>query len=110
MLVVSAYVKETDGNPGYISGTIQDPIYYDFGSILKFIESNFGLKTVIPPPNAYADTVANALDPQFYSLGTARTFTPIPAPVPAICFINPNTQNCYLNYTGPTDPDDDASD
>jgi hypothetical protein len=38
LLVVSAYVKETDGNPGYISGTIQDPIYYDFGSILKFIE------------------------------------------------------------------------
>jgi hypothetical protein len=38
LLVVSAYVKETDGNPGYISGTIQNPIYYDFGSILKFIE------------------------------------------------------------------------
>jgi hypothetical protein len=38
LLVVLAYVKETNGNPGYISGTIQDPTYYDFGSILKFIE------------------------------------------------------------------------
>jgi len=83
---------------------------YDFGSILQFIESNFGLTTVVQQPYAYADTVAKPLDPQFYSLSTARTFTPIPAPVPAICFINPNTHNCYLNYTGPLDPDDDASD
>ncbi len=55
----------------------------------------------------YADVFAQPLDPQFYSLQTARSFTPIASPVPASCFISPDT-TCFPNYTGAVDPDDDA--
>jgi hypothetical protein len=110
-MFVSAYTPQQ-----FVSGTVSgsgttcsDPPHcYDFGSILKFIESNFGLTTIVQQPYAYADTVAHALDLQFYSLKTARSFTPIPSPVPASCFINPSLQGCFPNYTGPVDPDDDA--
>jgi hypothetical protein len=82
---------------------------YDFGSILKFIETNFGLPLDIAETGYhYADHFAKALDPGFYNLQTARTFTPIPSPVPANCFINPTVKGCFPNYTGPVDPDDDA--
>jgi hypothetical protein len=113
-MFVSAYTPQQ-----FVSGTVNlqntttctDTQHcYDFGSILKFIETNFNLAEIAGTNYHYADHVAKPLDPGFHSLPTARTFTPIPAPVPAICFVNPNTQNCYLNYTGPLDPDDDASD
>ncbi|HSY64444.1 MAG TPA: alkaline phosphatase family protein [Terriglobales bacterium] len=111
-MFVSAYTPQ-----GFVSGTVNlqntttctDTFHcYDFGSILKFIESNFGLTTVVQPPYVYADSVANTLDKQFYSLATARTFTPIPTPVPPNCFINPGAPNCIPGYTGPVDPDDDG--
>jgi len=82
---------------------------YDFGSILKFVESNFGLTNIVQGQNQYADVFANALDTSFYSLQAARSFTPVLTPVPPGCFINPTGQGCFPNYTGPVDPDDDAS-
>ena len=108
-LFVSAYTPQH-----FVSGTgtgsgntcTDTPHCYDFGSILAFVELNFNLGNVFGQ-NQYADFFAKALDTQFYSLSTARSFTPIPSPVPASCFISPDT-NCFSNYTGAVDPDDDA--
>ena len=48
LLVVSAYNKQTSQSyTGYISGSQQNHINYDFGSILKFIENTF------LPPNTF---------------------------------------------------------
>jgi hypothetical protein len=57
LLVVSTYLKQTSQTyTGYISGTKQNPITYDFGSILKFIENTFlPLNTFINPSYPYAD-------------------------------------------------------
>ena len=98
MLVVSAYVKETDGNPGYISGTIQDPIYYDFGSILKFIEGTFALPAIAPGAG-YADENADDLSDCFDFTQTARTFQMVPAKYDAAHFLN--------DKSPPVGPDDD---
>jgi hypothetical protein len=59
-MFVSAYTPQQ-----FISGTVNpqdtthctDPSHcYDFGSILKFIESTFNLTTIVQSPFAYADT------------------------------------------------------
>ena len=58
LLVVSAYTKA-----GYVSGSIAPgqpgevyPYIHDFGSILRFIEKNFGLTYIVPTPSGqYAD-------------------------------------------------------
>ncbi len=62
-LVVSAYVKETNDNPGYISGTKQKPIIYDFGSILQFIENTYTISGDIDPGYHYADYFAGLRQP-----------------------------------------------
>jgi phospholipase C len=111
-MFVSAYTPQ-----GFVSGTVNlqnttnctDPQHcYDFGSILQFIELNFGLRNISGQNNQYADVFAKALDPAFYG-GQFRQFQAIPTPVPPNCFINPNAANCIPNYTGPVDPDDDGT-
>jgi len=70
-------------------------VNHDFGSILKFIESNFGL-----PSLGYAD--ANALDDLsdcFDFNQTPIPFQTIQAPLSAEHFLN--------DRRPPTDPDDD---
>ena len=87
LLVVSAYTPS-----GYI-----DNLRYDFGSILRFIEQNFGLSE---GALTFADArAANDLT-QFFNLnGTMRSFQPISSPLGAGFFIN--------DKRPPTDPDDD---
>jgi phospholipase C len=84
LIVVSPYAKA-----GYISH-----VTHDFGSILKFIEKNFGL-----PSLGYADAPADDLSDCFDFDQTPITFHTINAPLNA---------DYFLNYKGPrTDPDDD---
>src|SRR5277367_3015324 len=61
-IFVSAYTQK-----GFVSGTVNpqntttctDPQHcYDFGSILQFIELNFGLKNISGQNNQYADVFA----------------------------------------------------
>jgi phospholipase C len=85
LLVISPYITK----PGYISH-----VNHDFGSILKFVENNYGLT-----PLGYADT--NALDDLsdlFNFTQPPIAFTAIPAPS--------NTATCMGDST-PSDPDDD---
>lgn len=128
LLVVSPYVKLTNGQPGYISGACPGgncqgqevpPHVHDFGSILNFIEAVFGLGD-ISPSYRYADYLAPdapnspgctlKLCPyglyDFFDFGqTPRTFSVIKgAKYDTGCFLNPGT--CFPNY--PQDPDDDA--
>jgi hypothetical protein len=113
LLVVSAYTKA-----GYVSGAISSPPTYpppkqfthDFGSILAFIENNFGLGFIYPETNYYADF--NAID----SLGQTkvplwdffqwpyRSFTSIP---PASGQDATYFQNFYLSNS-PIGPDGDG--
>jgi len=110
-MFVSAYTPQ-----GFVSGTVSasgntciDTLHcYDFGSILQFIELNFGLKN-IGGQNQYADFFAKSLDPTFYN-SQFRQFQAILTPVPQNCFINPSAKGCFANYTGPVDPDDDEVD
>ncbi|MFY9908390.1 MAG: alkaline phosphatase family protein [Candidatus Sulfotelmatobacter sp.] len=84
LIVVSPYAK-----PGYISH-----VQHDFGSILKFIEQNFGLGSL-----GYADAYADDLSDCFDLNQTLIPFRTIAAPLSAADF---------LNDTRPaTDPDDD---
>jgi len=84
LIVVSPYAK-----PAYVSH-----VTHDFGSILKFIETTWGLASV-----GYADDRADDLSDCFDFNQTPLTFTPISAPLDA---------NFFLNDTRPMgDPDDD---
>ena len=87
LLVVSAYTPA-----GYI-----DNFPYDFGSILRFIEQNFGLSEGVL---TFADArAANDLT-RFFNLNNwPRTFYPISSPLDGTFFIN--------DHRPPTDPDDD---
>jgi len=92
LIVISPYAK-----PGYISHT-----FYDFGSILKFVEKTFGLSTVAPGASpAYADTFADTgdLSDCFDYNQTPLTFQTIVAPLDAAHFLN--------DKSAPLDPDDD---
>jgi phospholipase C len=87
LVVVSAYTP-----PGYISNT-----RYDFGSILRFIESNFSLP--LGGLN-FADARANTDLGDFFDLTRIRrTFQTIKAPKDASFFLNDDRVA--------TDPDDD---
>jgi len=83
LLVVSAYTP-----PGYVNDTI-----HDFGSILYFIEHNFGLGFIGGSDNTtygqYADYHARKTGwmSEFFKLGTARSFVSIPARFNAKYFI-----------------------
>jgi len=109
LLVVSAYtgVKNLDGTySGYVScPTPVSPTCpanpMDFGSILSFIEGNFGLPFIAPPPLSYADKQAKPLDPGFFGLTSPRPFKAIPGiPYDSTFFTT--------NQVSPSeDPDDD---
>ena len=84
MIVVSPYAK-----PAYISH-----VTHDFGSILKFIETNFNL-----PSLGYADLPADDLSDCFNYSQAPIPFHTITAPLNADYFLNDSRP--------PTDPDDD---
>ncbi len=84
LIVVSPYAK-----PAYISHVI-----HDFGSILNFIETTFGL-----PSLGYADAYADDLSDCFNFNQTPLKFQTIAAPQGADYFLN--------DKRPPTDPDDD---
>jgi phospholipase C len=84
LIVVSPYAKK-----GYVSH-----VTHDFGSILKFIESVYGLGTL-----GYADVKADDLSDCFNFTQTPLTFQMISAPLAADHFLN--------STRPPTDPDDD---
>ena len=66
-LLVSAYAKQTSASqPGYISHT-----QYEFGSLLKFIENNWGLGSL-----GTTDVRANSIIDCFDFTQPPRTFTP----------------------------------
>ena len=86
LIVVSAYTPQ-----GYI-----DNAGHDFGSILRFIEQNFGIQE---GALNFADARAtNDLTGFFNLLGTPRPFQAISAPKSASFFLN--------DKRPPTDPDD----
>ncbi|MFY9647261.1 MAG: alkaline phosphatase family protein [Terriglobales bacterium] len=78
LIVVSAYAK-----PGYISHQ-----NYDFGSVLKFVETTFNLGEIDPTVH-YADSRAvDFYGDCFDMTQTPLTFTPIPAPLGPDYFLN----------------------
>ncbi len=109
LLVVSAYTGIKNSNETY-SPYISEPWNgqgtppttcpgncMDFGSILKFVELNWGLPLI--GNGNYADDHATKLDTGFFGLTTARPFQYISAP---------KTQQFFINYNGtPQPPDDD---
>lgn len=88
LIVVSPYAKAA-----YISTA-----NHDFGSILKFVETTFGLATV-GPNDGYADSRADDLSDCFNFNQTPLVFTPVPAKYPASYFLN--------NSSPPSPPDND---
>ena len=83
LIVVSPYAKA-----GYISH-----VTHDFGSILHYIEQNFGLGSL-----GYADAYADDLSDCFDYKQTPLTFHTISAPFDAAYFLN--------DKSPATDPDD----
>lgn len=84
LIIVSPYAK-----PAYVSH-----VTHDFGSILKFIETVYGL-----PSLDYADARADDLSDCFNLDQSPLSFQMIPAPLSAEHFLN--------DPRPPTDPDDD---
>ncbi len=75
LLVVSAYTQAA-----YV-----DNINHDFGSILKFVESNFGLGNI--GPGYYADAYADDLS-SFFTLASPRPYQLLAAKPGADYFLN----------------------
>jgi phospholipase C len=73
VLVISPYTKS-----GYASH-----VQHNFGSIVKFVEENYGL-----PSLGYADATSDDFSDCFDFNQTPLTFQTIPAPLPASYFIN----------------------
>jgi phospholipase C len=84
MMVVSPYAK-----PAYISHQT-----HDFGSILRFVEETFGVRSL-----GYADARADNLSDCFNFSQQPTEFHTIAAPLSAQYFLN--------DRRPPTDPDDD---
>jgi phospholipase C len=112
LLVVSAYTKA-----GYVSGALPSPgkvfpYVHDFGSVLTFVENNFGLPNIDQSGrDGYADL--NAPDNQkgniplsdFFSTSYKRTFTQISTPYPPGTFQSYYTTPQNGVYPTPTGPD-----
>jgi hypothetical protein len=82
-MVVSAYTQAAT-----VSNTS-----YDFGSVLYFIEQNFGLGFIGPGDTIYsnyADYQAQSRGPlsDFFNLGSPRSFVAIPTKMTAKDFID----------------------
>jgi phospholipase C len=86
LIVVSPYAKQ-----GYVSH-----VTHDFGSILHYIEDNFGL-----PSLGYADARADALADCFDFTHMPSPYAPVTAKYDAAYFIE------RAKTVPPTDPDDD---
>jgi phospholipase C len=125
LLVVSTFAKQH-----YISGPKTSPIYYDFGSILKFVENTFlPSNTFINPVYPYADQFVDIPPTRTADLsdffdcfsGQCHSFQQIPLQYSSQCTAatcgatqcNSNGQclcdtSCFINYHGsPRDPDDE---
>jgi len=74
----------------------------DFGSILRFVESNWGLGNIGGPGVSYADVSAKPIDPGFFSLyPNVRTFQYVRDTT--------KTQMDFITYSDtPIPPDNDA--
>lgn len=88
LIVISPYAKAA-----YISH-----VNHDFGSILRFIEANFGVGQ-IDQTVGYADSQSDDLADCFDFSQVPLAFTPIPAPLDANYFLN--------DKSPPTPPDND---
>jgi phospholipase C len=86
LLVISAYTPA-----GHVSNT-----NHDFGSMLKFVETNFGLGLI--GPGTFADSYADDLM-EFFTWSPPKRFQPIRSKYDANHFIN--------STDPPSDPDDD---
>jgi len=118
LLVVSAYTPA-----GYVSGSIAQggpgmavPYIHDFGSILGFIENNFGLGFINQTPNSpgYADRNAPDNAPPFLPLAdfftpSYRSFAPVQPAVGknADFFVNYFQQHQGQTSDGPDGDDAD---
>jgi phospholipase C len=92
LLVVSAYTPQ-----GYVDNNV-----HDFGSILRFIETNFGsFGRPLGPigPGDYADAYADDLH-SFFTLRTPRAYLKISSSQDASYFLH--------DTSPPTDPDNDG--
>jgi phospholipase C len=76
LMVVSPYTPE-----GYVSEKI-----HNFGSILRFIETAYGLPFI--PPGTYDDSRADDLSDFFDFTAPPRRFVEVPAPISADHFLN----------------------
>jgi phospholipase C len=83
MIVVSPYARA-----GYISHT-----HYEFGSILKFVESVYGLNSL-----GTTDVRAASMLDCFDFKQTPRTFKPIPASVDASTFLHERPSGHEVDY------------
>ncbi len=88
LIVISPYAKAA-----YISH-----VNHDFGSILRFIEANFGIGE-IEQAVGYADSQSDDLADCFDFSQAPLAFTPIPAPLDANYFLN--------DKSPPSPPDND---
>jgi Phosphoesterase family len=124
LLVVSTYLKQTSQQyTGYISGTKDIPINYDFGSIIRFIEETFlsSNTTFINPIYPYADQFVDPRTPKadlsdFFDCFTPacrKPFQPVTLVSNPLCTQNQCQSNqcdatCFIKYKGsPVDPDDE---
>jgi phospholipase C len=76
-IIISPYAKAA-----YVSHT-----QYEFGSVLKFIEEAFHLRSLGPASGGYTDTRATSLVDSFDFKQKPRVFQPIPAPYPPAYFL-----------------------
>jgi hypothetical protein len=114
LLVVSTFAKQH-----YISGPKTDHNYYDFGSILKFIEgdffpSNTFINTVYPYADQFAEIGKHGdLSDFFECFGPpCHPFQPITLVYNSqlcnqtLCKSNQCDATCFINYSGDhKDPD-----
>jgi hypothetical protein len=113
LLVVSAFTPA-----GYVSGPVSPgplptacpmqntpyPYCHDFGSVLKFIENNFGLGSIGSSNYPYADQFAPDSPSSladFFTLQTPRSFQQIILPPGSPDF------SYFIQYAGQVEPDDE---
>ena len=77
-IIISPYAKA-----GYISHT-----QYEFGSVLKFAEEQFGIPALGTVAQGYTDARATSISDSFDFTQAPRAFVPIPAKYPASHFLN----------------------
>ncbi len=116
LLVISEWVKNDSGTGGHISN-----VDYDFGSVLKFIESVYGLQEIYPSYD-YADHFAGLRDsgglsdffcfpptcqtPPHATFNQIKLYNNSNVCTPDICQSNACDAKCFINYPGsPIDAD-----